>query len=529
MDFLCLFKEVMDFLCHNSKSKRIYMKNLFDIEEEPVKKKLIKKKSTEMIVPAQIVKGRFSTPSNPDSAFHGLTKNNVQISDVFMLFAQRALQEEINEKEIYDLAMDRIQPMIKKHGLDLGNTRDKTRENQKIITSLLSQEIKKEVGERFQGKNSITIDFVDFVDRLNIASLYRKESSAIRLHVLYKIMTEARSNAVLKCRMDNWREDGDTLVKETDYIEYHLIPSFTIVVAGHEKEGEHFETFEELVHSRKRDKEKYIKAVKFNFNIEALAVFALPRIEDGYSITDREYRHGFSQYAFQLDWLVRSIYKVQHMESINQYPLEELYSIFGVNYAKYADFKRRVLLPAIKEINKAGAIFVEMKEHKENRKVKTISFSVKKKINQLEKEITLISDFSLSYFISVQHFHKDIYVKDDLTELLEFNEYHHEIKEFTTLFFKNRVKKVSNEETDLTLQQWKYLYETELSAWKRLIEIFDKNKERVFKLGYTLSDEKLGFIDIQTKRYIKPLKMEELGELTLPSQQVSYFTQLWGN
>lgn len=505
------------------------MKSLFD-EEYSIEKKATasKGRNTEMIVPAQIVKGRFSGNENPDSTFSGITKNNVQIADVFMLFAQRTLQEEINEKEIYDEAIAKIAPAIEKHNLTKDKTRDGNRKNQKIITSLLSQEIKKEVSKKFQGKNSITIDFIDFVDRLNISSLYRKGSSSLRLHVLYKIMTEARSNAVLKCRVDNWREHGDKLEKETDYIEYHLIPSFTIVVAGHEEEGEHFETFEDLVKSRKRDKEKYIKSIKFSFNIEALAVLALPRVEDGYSITDRDYRNGFSQYAFQLDWLVRSIYKVQHMENINQYPLEELYSIFGVNYSRYADFKRRILKPAIKEINEAGAIFVEMKEHKENRKVLAISFTVSKKIKNKEKELELFANFSLAYFIAVQHFYKDIYVKDNLGDFTTFEEYHSDIKEYTSLFFKNRTSKISNDETDLTLQEWKYLYDKELEAWKKLLEIYEKNKNKIHDLGFILSNSKLGMIDSQTNKYIKPLKIDSIGELSMPSQQLEYLTQLWG-
>lgn len=66
-------------------------------------------------------------------------------------------------------------------------------------------------------------------------------------------------------------------------------------------------------------------------------------------------------------------------KTVINYSVDELKELLMVadKYPLYADFKRRVINPAIKELNKSGAFDIEIKELKEGRKVTSIDFIVK--------------------------------------------------------------------------------------------------------------------------------------------------------
>lgn len=66
-------------------------------------------------------------------------------------------------------------------------------------------------------------------------------------------------------------------------------------------------------------------------------------------------------------------------KTIINYKIDELKDLLMVadKYPLYADFKRRVITPAIKELNKTGFFEIEIKEIKDGRKVKSIDFIVK--------------------------------------------------------------------------------------------------------------------------------------------------------
>lgn len=66
-------------------------------------------------------------------------------------------------------------------------------------------------------------------------------------------------------------------------------------------------------------------------------------------------------------------------KTVINYTVDELKELLMVEdkYPLYADFKRRVIIPAIKELNKSGVFDIEIKEIKEGRKVTSIDFIVK--------------------------------------------------------------------------------------------------------------------------------------------------------
>ncbi|MEG2458085.1 MAG: replication initiation protein, partial [Bacilli bacterium] len=61
------------------------------------------------------------------------------------------------------------------------------------------------------------------------------------------------------------------------------------------------------------------------------------------------------------------------------YKLEEIKELLMLDdkYGKYNDFKRRVIIPAIKELNGTGYFEIDIKENKVGRKVDSIDFIVK--------------------------------------------------------------------------------------------------------------------------------------------------------
>ena len=66
-------------------------------------------------------------------------------------------------------------------------------------------------------------------------------------------------------------------------------------------------------------------------------------------------------------------------KSIVNYKIDELKDLLMIEdkYDRYNDFKRRVILPAIKELNETGYFEIDIKENKVGRKVDSIDFIVK--------------------------------------------------------------------------------------------------------------------------------------------------------
>lgn len=90
--------------------------------------------------------------------------------------------------------------------------------------------------------------------------------------------------------------------------------------------------------------------------------------------------HFRSKFTIRLYELIKSIH-FRELESYKrQYPIEELKRLLdGEIYKEYKDFKRRVLKPAIKEINRYSDKNAEFQEIKAGRKVVAIELSVASK------------------------------------------------------------------------------------------------------------------------------------------------------
>ncbi len=90
--------------------------------------------------------------------------------------------------------------------------------------------------------------------------------------------------------------------------------------------------------------------------------------------------HFKSKYTIRLYELVKSIHFHEQQDYTRRYEVEELKRLLdGERYKEYRDFKQRVLLPAVKEINRFSDKTLFFEEVRRGRKVLAIEFSVSSK------------------------------------------------------------------------------------------------------------------------------------------------------
>lgn len=90
--------------------------------------------------------------------------------------------------------------------------------------------------------------------------------------------------------------------------------------------------------------------------------------------------HFKSKYTIRLYELIKSIHYHETEEYTREYNVHELKQLLDAEtYKQYRDFKRRAILPALKEINESSDKVVTMEELKEGRSIKAISFTIKSK------------------------------------------------------------------------------------------------------------------------------------------------------
>lgn len=90
--------------------------------------------------------------------------------------------------------------------------------------------------------------------------------------------------------------------------------------------------------------------------------------------------HFKSKYSIRLYELVKSIHYYDLSPYIKRYTVDELKILLdGENYTEYRDFKRRVLVPAVDEINQYSDKTVSLEEVRKGRKVLAIDLTISSK------------------------------------------------------------------------------------------------------------------------------------------------------
>ena len=103
-----------------------------------------------------------------------------------------------------------------------------------------------------------------------------------------------------------------------------------------------------------------------------------------------------SKYSIRLYELVKSIHYNELEIFEKQYSLEELRNLLDANkYTVYQDFKKRVLIPAMTEINKYSDKTIDFKPVKECRTVTAIRFIIVSKSAEQRAEVKSLIDTNL--------------------------------------------------------------------------------------------------------------------------------------
>ena len=299
------------------------------------------------------------------------TTNDEKIADACVqIFQQSRLALDFDYEKLRDKAEKNLTPRFKKHGLVI--TEDTTHRMRQEIKK--KQEIAISQFIRTHIENNLDLTFeINFSKFIALTGI----KSATRVGVALKLLEEVQSKASYEYKTPIINEDFSTI--EYELTKVSTIPRISLILD--EEMGEKFNTISEYAQSDIRNKKKHIKGIKFDINKSYLSsVLGLGR---DYTSTNRKDRNNFnSSYSYRLDILIKSIEKVQHIPKFNRFTFEEIQKKFGTQFKDYRNFKKRVLLPSISDINEYTPLNVELSEYRESREVDTISFRITRKIGE---------------------------------------------------------------------------------------------------------------------------------------------------
>lgn len=108
--------------------------------------------------------------------------------------------------------------------------------------------------------------------------------------------------------------------------------------------------------------------------------------------------HFKSKYTIRLYELIKSIHFFEQRPYNREYKLDDLRRLLGAeNYIQYRDFKRRVLIPSISEINEYSDKRIDFEEIKNGRSVVRIQLTISTKAKLEQMRIRNAIDEELGY------------------------------------------------------------------------------------------------------------------------------------
>jgi hypothetical protein len=297
------------------------------------------------------------------------TTNDEKIADACVqIFQQSNLALEFDYEKLREKAEGSLFNKFTEHNLIIKeemNSKQK-QEVEKKQEIAISQFIRNHIENNLD--LTFEVDFDKFVEMTGV-------KSASRIGNALKMLEEVQTKASYEYKTPIISEDFSTI--EYELTKVSTIPSISLILD--EEMGERFNTIGEYAESDIKNKKKHIKGVKFDINKSYLSsVLGLGR---DYTSTDRKDRNNFnSSYSYRLDILIKSIEKVQHIPKFNRFTFEEIQKKFGTQFKDYRNFKRRVLVPSISDINEYTLLNVELIEYRSSKEIDTISFKINRKI-----------------------------------------------------------------------------------------------------------------------------------------------------
>lgn len=391
------------------------------------------------------------------------TTNDEKIADACVqIFQKSSLATEFDYDVLRDKAEKNLNPKFVEHNLIAvpEMTSKQKQEIEKKREIAISQFIRNHIENNLD--LTFEVDFDKFVDMTGI-------KSAQRIGNALKMLEEVQTKASYEYKTPIISDDFSTI--EYELTKVSTIPRISLILD--EEMGEKYNTIGEYAESDVKNKKKHIRGIKFDINKSYLSsVLGLGR---DYTSTDRKDRNNFnSSYSYRLDILLKSIEKVQHIPKFNRFTFDEIQKKFGTQFKDYRNFKRRVLVPAMNDINEYTNLNVELIEYRESKEIETISFKISRKLAYDKK--TKFGVDTTAFYIASRLFY---FTKQKIDNLLAFAK--HIEKSFNSLdlvMYDNKY-----------ISEWKVETDRAIEAELEIINFID-NHEKLLKQKGIIYDEK---------------------------------------
>lgn len=217
-------------------------------------------------------------------------------------------------------------------------------------------------------KNIVMKNNIIIKAKYNISTLENR----IFLMLLYKL--QKNNDDVIKCEISH--EEFKTIIRKK---QTSSIDSISNLLVNLRKQSIYFRDEEGWGEYGFINGFKYIKSRK-TFKIEAskeIHTYIKNYLEIGYTPINLSIFFGLINPNSQRFYDLLRLWS--GTKSIINYKVDELKEFLMIEdkYDRYNDFKRRIILPSIKELNETGYFEIDIKEHKVGRKVDSIDFIVK--------------------------------------------------------------------------------------------------------------------------------------------------------
>lgn len=391
------------------------------------------------------------------------TINDEKIADTcIQLFQQSKLSKEFDYKIMRERAEKRLEPRFKKYKLYAQDfhTKKEVNEIEKKREIAIAQEIREYIETEVD--TTYVADYNKFIKMTGI-------KTAERIGTALKILKDVQVKSFYEFKVLTISEDFSEISHNLKVVS--AIPNITLLLD--DELGSKFNTFTDFVESDIKNKKKHIRAISFDINKSYLS--SVLGLGNDYTSVSRQSRDNFSSsYSFRLHTLLKSIEKVQHIEAFNKFDFASIQRKFGTQFKDYRNFKMRVLVPAMKDINEHTDLIVELLETRESSQISFIKFKISKKISYDRK--TKYGIDATAYYIASRLFY---FSNQKINDLLAFGKYIE--KSFDSL--------------DLVVYDGKYLNEWKEEAKDAIemeLEIIDfmENQKKIMKEKGLVYDEK---------------------------------------
>lgn len=412
-----------------------------------------------------------------------------RVSDVTISFLQiEAKRRGFDYYKIKSLVVKELEPKLAEYGL---NDFDKmSNEQRNMAKYAVEHALHKKLMEF--GNFVISIGFREFIEALDEKSLFqasKKSEGAIRFDRSIEMINKAHSSSQVSYQRREVNED----FSKVNYVvgSVYLIPKIEFVIDEQLKD---IKSVEQLMATRKMNKEKYIKEVRIHFDPSAFSTFAIPRShKNPHELRKRHFR---TVYASFLDLYMKTIEEVEYESHLNKLSFAQIQEIFGVKYARYPHFKTRVLAPAIEELNEKykeyGTYQIELVENRVSRnprsQLETISFKIIPLEDLEEHKQTFF--FDLPTYIASRHYYFDDYVKRNFTE--SFSSYRHFIAGFIEENKETPDLIIGGAESnDLPIREWIREHKAASENYSELEKYLERDREWLNENNIYFSEDKL--------------------------------------